>query len=114
MHIYTCIYVSQMYYPFSHGSTKLTSHALPLGRFPKANPGKKPYDVLMKSAKAKEILEKNPAMAKTIMEDKKEKLDISALCLLLRYCCGLRKNASAWSSLSHLEGAFWRPRECAP
>nr|XP_027222656.1 uncharacterized protein LOC113814803 [Penaeus vannamei] len=73
-------------------------------RFPKANPGKKPYDVLMKSAKAKEILQKNPAMAKAIMEDKKEKLDISALCLLLRYCCGLRKNASAWSSLSLLEG----------
>ncbi|XP_037790421.1 uncharacterized protein LOC119585779 [Penaeus monodon] len=73
-------------------------------KFQKANPGKKPYDVLMVSAKAKEILQKNPPMAKVIKEDVAEKLDITALCLLLRYCCGLRKKPSAWKDLSLLEG----------
>ncbi|XP_063589045.1 uncharacterized protein LOC134766197 [Penaeus indicus] len=73
-------------------------------KFQKANPGKKPYDVLVTSAKAKEILQNNPALAKTIKEDATEKMDITALCLLLRYCCGLRKEASAWNDRSLLEG----------
>nr|XP_053643336.1 LOW QUALITY PROTEIN: uncharacterized protein LOC128696234 [Cherax quadricarinatus] len=72
-------------------------------RFPMAHPNTRPYDVL-NARLARTLLKRNPQMSERIKENIVDKLDVSALGILLRYGCGLSTNDKMWKNPFSLEG----------
>nr|XP_053656315.1 uncharacterized protein LOC128705125 [Cherax quadricarinatus] len=80
-------------------------------RFPMAHPNTRPYDVLNAHGWARTLLKRNPQMSERIKENIVDKLDVSALGILLRYGCGLSTNDKMWKNPFSLEGNIQKLRD---